>query len=216
MLDALPVNNFLRSFFILVLLLPNLVHSFLPLTIHKPGAVNLLLSPKKCSTLPGSITFSSIGKAFTIATECQQDGSVNFENTLDNQEDEDEILIRRISEEVMAESGVQLDQLINPSKVVNLERDIASLRKQLLISGISSEEREAIDVQIEKKQSVLFVEKRAVMRGWLKNLFVGQSVLACGISMAMVYNAIPNYDLDISIKVLGFWMWWLFIIPSLR
>ena len=32
-------------------------------------------------------------------------------------EDSDEALIMRISEEVMAESGVELDQLINPSKV---------------------------------------------------------------------------------------------------
>ena len=32
-------------------------------------------------------------------------------------EDSDEVLIRRIRDEVMAESGVELDQLINPSKV---------------------------------------------------------------------------------------------------
>lgn len=37
--------------------------------------------------------------------------------------------------------------------------------------------------KIEKKKSVLYIEKRSVMRGWLKNLFVGQSILAIIISL---------------------------------
>ena len=54
------------------------------------------------------------------------------------------------------------------------------------------------------------------MRGWLKGLFVGQSVIAVVISLFMVYDAVPGYALPLPVKVLGFWMWWLFIIPSLR
>lgn len=132
-------------------------------------------------------------------------------------ETEDEALIRRIADEVYAESGVDLDQLINPSKVVNLERDLVFLNAQLKNDAtITSAEKEVIEATIEKKSSVLRIEKRSVMRGWLKGLFVGQSVLAVIASLAMVYDAVPGYHLDLSVKVLGFWMWWLFIIPSLR
>lgn len=124
-------------------------------------------------------------------------------------------LIERINAEVLAESGVELDQLINPSKVVNLERDLIRLADELQ-SASNNADRQGIESQIAKKQKVLFVEKRSVMRGWLKNLFVGQSILAVAISFAMVQNALPNTDLPLSVQVLGFWMWWLFIIPSLR
>mmetsp|Transcript_8175 Transcript_8175/g.13771 ORF Transcript_8175/g.13771 Transcript_8175/m.13771 type:complete len:264 (+) Transcript_8175:1093-1884(+) len=132
-----------------------------------------------------------------------------------SEESADEALIRRVSEEVMQESGVSLDQLINPSKVVNLERDLVQLNSELQVAKTSSAKDE-IQQKISKKQATLLVEKRAVMRGWLKNLFVGQSVLAAGISFGMVYNVLPGYDLPLAIQVLGFWMWWLFIIPSLR
>ena len=129
--------------------------------------------------------------------------------------DEDAQLIERVSREVLAESGVELDQLINPAKVVNLERDIAMLEKQRALTSNSSDLAE-IEEAISSKRSVIVSEKRLVMRGWLKGLFVGQSVAAIVISLALVYNAIPNYDADLSIRVLGLWSWWLFIVPSLR
>lgn len=131
---------------------------------------------------------------------------------------EDDILIRRIQAEVFAESGVALDQLINPSKVVNLEREIMQIEKDLKDSslGLTSADRDAMQDRIEKNRSKLLVEKRAVMRGWLKTVFVGQSVLAIVLSYLMAYNAVPGYQLPLSIQVMGFWMWWLFIVPSLR
>jgi len=132
------------------------------------------------------------------------------------EQEKENALIERINAEVLAESGVELDQLINPSKVVNLERDIINLTEQLSISG--DVEKEQIQNKIDKKRSTLAIEKRAVMRNWLKNLFVGQSVLAGVISFLMVYNIVPGYEgnLPLAGQVLGFWMWWLFIIPSLR
>ena len=129
--------------------------------------------------------------------------------------DEDAQLIERVSREVLAESGVELDQLINPAKVVNLERDIAMLEKQRALTSSSSDLAE-IEEAITSKRSVIVSEKRLVMRGWLKGLFVGQSVAAIVISLGLVYNAIPYYDADLSIRVLGLWSWWLFIVPSLR
>ena len=92
-------------------------------------------------------------------------------------EAEDNLLIERLNAEILAESGVELDQLINPSKVVNLERDLLSLRKQLAMTT-NTEEIAVIQKSMDKKTATLIIEKRGVMRGWLKNLFVGQSVLA--------------------------------------
>jgi len=122
--------------------------------------------------------------------------------------DEDSALIARIEAECLSLNGVPLDQLINPGKVVNLERDLKMLSREA--------QTPELEATIAKKRATLEVEKRLVMRGWLKNLFVGQSVLAIFLSLAMVNDAIPNTHLPLPVQVLGFWMWWLFIVPSLR
>ena len=46
--------------------------------------------------------------------------------------------------------------------------------------GITTDIEEIASIQksMDKKSATLIIEKRGVMRGWLKNLFVGQSVLA--------------------------------------
>ena len=126
--------------------------------------------------------------------------------------EEDATLIEKIMAEVKAETGVELDQLINPSKVVNLRRDLAYLNRCLDIETDPAEIR-VIEGKIAKKTATLNVEKRAVMQGWLKNLFVAQSVLVVVLSYAVVEQWIPA---PLSVQALGFWMWWLFIIPSLR
>ena len=43
----------------------------------------------------------------------------------------DDPFVRRINEAIQQESGVDLDELLNPAKVVNLERDLVNLRAQL-------------------------------------------------------------------------------------
>ena len=147
---------------------------------------------------------------FQVPIESEEPENVSNGDYID-----EEALIRRINEEVFADSGVELEGLINPSKVVNLERDIIKLNYKLSVSS-DLNEIEDINKQLDKKRSVLFVEKKSVMRSWLKNLFILQSVLAGVISLGMVYDAFPGYSLPLAIRVLGFWMWWLFIIPSLR
>lgn len=124
-------------------------------------------------------------------------------------------MIRQVEAEVMAESGVGLEDLINPSKVINLTRDLKELSIKISLAS-SDADREKFQTTYNKKQQTLSIEKRAVMRGWLKNLFVGQSLLAFIASYAMVYDIVPGTALPLSIRVLGFWMWWLFIIPSMR
>jgi len=156
----------------------------------------------------------------------------------------DDPFVQRIDAQVRLETGVGLEELLNPAKVVNLERDLYNLRIELAnltsaeIEGNSmrtdtsyfdggggGEGADKIRSMIEKKEGNLFVEQRSVFRGWLKNVFLGQAVLSLALSWVMVTNpatlfggfdAFTKYDLDTPIRVLGFWWWWLFIVPSLR
>ena len=133
----------------------------------------------------------------------------------------------------------------NPAKVVNLERDLYNLRFELAqltgvtvdtADGISKEtsaydgggggeEAAAIRQKIDKKENDLTIERRSVFRGWLKNIFLGQAVLSLALSLVMAttpetlfgqFEWFQYYNMDVSIKVLGYWWWWLFIVPSLR
>jgi len=157
----------------------------------------------------------------------------------------DDPFVRRINEQIQEESGVDLDQLLNPAKVVNLERDLVNLRSQLAdltgITGIDNfigitteeidnggggEDADKLRKKISKKEKDLLIERRSVFRGWLKNIFLGQAILSLGLSWIMVtdpsilfggFDWFSNTNsIDISIQVLGFWWWWLFIVPSLR
>ena len=160
----------------------------------------------------------------------------------------DDPFVQSIDAGIQRDVGVPLDGLLNPAKVVNLERDLYSLRMNLASvtgketdfsemedltamttqdcdGGGGGEEAEALRKNIAKKEASLVIERRSVFRGWLKNIFLGQAVISFGLSYVMAthpeslfggfgwYNV---YNMDISIKVLGYWWWWLFVIPSLR
>lgn len=156
----------------------------------------------------------------------------------------DDPFVKRINDEIMRDMGVELDELLNPATVVNLERELYNLRSELAsitgkeldfdVSGLSTQECDGGEVSedadslrklIEKKEKKLSVERRSVFRGWLKNLFLGQAILSVGLSCVMttdpspLFSGIPGYQdlqLEQPIRVLGFWWWWLFIVPSLR
>lgn len=156
----------------------------------------------------------------------------------------DDPFVKRINDEIRRDMGVELDELLNPATVVNLERELYNLRSELAsatgkgidfdVSGLltqdcdggeGGEEAETLRTKILKKEKKLFTERRSVFRGWLKNVFLGQAVLSVGLSYVMatnpstLFSGIPGYvdlQLDQPIKVLGFWWWWLFIVPSLR
>lgn len=89
---------------------------------------------------------------------------------------------------------------------MNLERDLVKLTQELSREGLSDADRAKAEASAAKKRAVLAVEKRAVMRGWLKSLFVGQSVLAGVISLAMVYDVLPGIEAPLAVRVLGFWV----------
>jgi hypothetical protein len=158
----------------------------------------------------------------------------------------DDPFVQAIDASIQRDIGVSLEELLNPAKVVNLERDLyvsrwqlAELTGQTTVAGATTlttadcdgggggDEAEALRKVIQKKEADLLIERRSVFRGWLKNVFLVQALLSFALSFVMAtqpatlfgsfawYNN-PQYNMDISISVLGYWWWWLFVIPSLR
>jgi len=157
----------------------------------------------------------------------------------------DDPFVQSIDAAIKQDMGVGLDELLNPAKVVNLERELYTLRQELAtltglgqdfeVVGLSTaecdggdggEEADGIRAKISKKEASLNIERRSVFRGWLKNIFLGQAVLSFFLSFVMASDPAilfgrfdwfsSVYNMDTSISVLGFWWWWLFIVPSLR
>jgi len=124
-------------------------------------------------------------------------------------------LVDRVNEEVFALNGVGLEDLLNPSKVVNYEREKILLAEQISECTDASE-REELQQRLDKVEEQLYSEKRTVFSGWLKAVFVGQAVFAIILGGVAAFDAFPTVTIDISLRALGFWSYWLFIIPSLR
>jgi hypothetical protein len=109
---------------------------------------------------------------------------------LDNPEQpmtSDDPFVQNIDAGIRKDFGVGLDDLLNPAKVVNLERELYQLREEMQ-STSDRETIESIAASIEKKENKLAIERRSVFRDWLKNVFVGQAVISFGVSYVMATN----------------------------
>ena len=104
------------------------------------------------------------------------------DNTEGNVEPE---LVARVQLEVRELMGVELEDLLNPSKVVNLERE-KIVKEAELASCTDAEVRTELETRLEKIEGDLFREKRTVFQGWLKGLFISQSVISLVLSGYMV------------------------------
>ena len=124
-------------------------------------------------------------------------------------------LVGRINAEVFALTGRPLEDLLNPSKVVNYERERLLLNEQIEACKDTSE-REQLQARLDKVEKQLYSEKRTVFSGWLKAVFIGQAAIAVALGGAAAFDVYPWFTLDLSLQALGFWSFWLFIIPSLR
>ena len=122
----------------------------------------------------------------------------------------DDPFVQDIDAGIQRDFGVGLDELLNPAKVVNLERDLYNLRLELAgLTGVTldeqaastntlttercdggggGEEADAVRARIDKKEKDLLIERRSVFRGWLKNVFLGQAILSFGLSWVMATN----------------------------
>jgi len=207
---------------------------------------------------PGCMSFTSLKPSRTFLSlrdRLQEEVRADADSALNNvgwslptegDMTSEDPFVKAIDAGIQRDFGVPLDGLLNPAKVVNLERDLYALRTELATltgasvedledmtqlttescdSGGGGEEVEALRAKISKKETDLTIERRSVFRGWLKNLFLGQAVLSFGLSYVMATNPQSlfggfgwyyTYNMDISIQVLGYWWWWLFVIPSLR
>jgi hypothetical protein len=170
--------------------------------------------------------------------------SVGWSMPMDGDLSSDDPFVQAIDESIQKDFGVPLDELLNPAKVVNLERDLYVYRTQLAgltgktvpdgiqflntidcDGGGGGDDAAKLRSTISKKEADLIIERRSVFRGWLKNIFLGQAILSFGLSYVMATNPqqlfgsfdwFYSYNMDISISVLGYWWWWLFVVPSLR
>jgi hypothetical protein len=117
----------------------------------------------------------------------------------------DDPFVQAINAGIQRDMGVDLEELLNPAKVVNLERDLYTLRVNLAeqtkqdISGITDtpltteladgggggEYADSLRKSITKKEASLTIERRSVFRGWLKNIFLGQAIISFGLSYVM-------------------------------
>lgn len=129
--------------------------------------------------------------------------------------DVDPALVARMDDEVFELTGVGLEDLLNPSKVVNLERQRLLLGAEIEACADGAARAE-LQAKLEKAEAQLYSEKRTVFKGWLKAVFVGQAGLAIVLGGLAAFDAFPWWELDLSIRALGFWSYWLFVIPSLR
>jgi hypothetical protein len=115
----------------------------------------------------------------------------------------------------LAADGINLDELLNAGNVVNLSRKLDALSIELEAAGAGAGQELLAKVDaIEKK---LAVEKRQVMQGWLKKLFLGQALAFIVAGGLLSNNVVPFVDnVPLVGQALGFWSTWLFTIPALR
>jgi hypothetical protein len=122
----------------------------------------------------------------------------------------DDPFVQAIDAGIQRDVGVPLDALLNPAKVVNLERDLYNLRMELATltgradviigddktmlttaecdGGGGGDDADALRQKITKKEKDLIIERRSVFRGWLKNIFLAQAILSFGLSYVMATN----------------------------
>lgn len=129
----------------------------------------------------------------------------------------DDPFVMAVEASVQARTGGGLDGLLNPARLVNLERSLALARLELakatgILPGgstpgtltlgllretlteeiddpaITTPEVEDIRREIDKLESQVSTEARTVFKGWLRNLFYGQAALTFALSGVMAFN----------------------------
>lgn len=125
-------------------------------------------------------------------------------------------IARRVRDELAAD-GINLDELLNAGKVVNLTRKLDMLTAESEKLAAGSSELQDAKQKMSKLESDLVREKRQVMQNWLKQLFLLQAIIFIGIGGVLANDVVPGVDsVPLVGRALGFWTTWLFTIPALR
>lgn len=123
---------------------------------------------------------------------------------------------QRVRDE-LAGDGINLDELLNAGKVVNLTRKLDALILECEQLQEDSQELRDAKQKIDKIEKDLVREKRQVMQTWLKQLFLIQALVFIGIGGVLANNIVPSVEsVPLVGRALGFWTIWLFTIPALR
>lgn len=123
---------------------------------------------------------------------------------------------RRVRDELSVD-GINLDELLNAGKVVNLTRMLDKLTLECEQLSVDSPELQEAKRKISKIENDLVREKRQVMQTWLRQLFLLQALLFIGIGGLLANDVVPGVEsVPLVGRALGFWTVWLFTIPSLR
>mmetsp|Transcript_8921 Transcript_8921/g.17970 ORF Transcript_8921/g.17970 Transcript_8921/m.17970 type:complete len:270 (-) Transcript_8921:1314-2123(-) len=135
-----------------------------------------------------------------------------------------------VREELRAELmaiGIELDQLMNPEKVVKMEKKVRRKRDELERMrkdevGQTGEDGEGVlakaEAELIQLEKDLNSEKRFVMQQWLKRLFWYQGLFCVAVGGFLSWGQVPGFqgELPLVSRALGFWLVWMFTIPSLR
>eukprot|EP00180_Rhodochaete_pulchella_P002107 Plantae.Rhodophyta-Rhodochaete_pulchella.ctg3181.p2 GENE.Plantae.Rhodophyta-Rhodochaete_pulchella.ctg3181~~Plantae.Rhodophyta-Rhodochaete_pulchella.ctg3181.p2 ORF type:complete len:262 (-),score=43.98 Plantae.Rhodophyta-Rhodochaete_pulchella.ctg3181:15-800(-) len=134
-------------------------------------------------------------------------------------QDAEVVLKERVTDELAA-NGIALDQLMNPEKVLKLEKKLGERKADLVLAQERADSTEEVNLQkeIDKMENELVSEKAMVMRQWLKDVFWYQGILTAAVGGLLSWGVFPGWSGDIPLvaRALGFWLVWLFTIPSWR
>ena len=179
-----------------------------------------LYNSEKSSNNDNTITTTTTTTKPTTAQEVRSEAqdalsNVGWSMPAEGDLTSDDPFVKAIDAGIQRDVGVPLDSLLNPAKVVNLERDLYTLRLELAsLTGVDvtelqqqeesndltalttaasdggggGEAAESVRGNIAKKETSLMTERRAVFRDWLKTVFLIQAVLSFGLSYVMATN----------------------------
>lgn len=127
---------------------------------------------------------------------------------------EGEAMYREAEVNVRAEleaNGVDFDRLLNSGKVVQLWIEVMELENGGVLSKKDEERLENIRGKLER-------ECRSTMGDWLKRTFEVQAVVLGLVGGVLATDLLGEVVGNVPLvgRALGFWMVWLFTIPSLR
>ncbi|GJD05586.1 hypothetical protein Gasu2_00470 [Galdieria sulphuraria] len=114
------------------------------------------------------------------------------------------------------QSTASTEELLNPAKLASLQRQYKELLEQFE-QTLDKHNRKEMQLRLEKLERNIELEKRSVMTSGLRSLFVVQAIVSLSVGGLLAANKFPFVqEVPLVFRALGFWMVWLFTIPSLR